>query len=125
MIVEREREFGEHFRGASGDPVTAARLADDLKSEAATVGARPLNAFAPNWKPPARGARRHRRSMRFWAPFWQRWRRFCRRCGATRAVESCGRCARPPRHLIARPAMAGQACSATSGFDTALGDEGL
>jgi CheY-like chemotaxis protein len=46
MIVERERGFGERFRAAAGDRVIATRLAHDLKSEAATLGARPLSALA-------------------------------------------------------------------------------
>jgi CheY-like chemotaxis protein len=46
MIVERERDFGDRFRAAAGDRVTATRLAHDLKSEAATLGALPLSKLA-------------------------------------------------------------------------------
>ena len=46
MIVERERNFGDRFRAAAGDCATATRLAHDLKSEAATLGALPLSKLA-------------------------------------------------------------------------------
>jgi len=46
IVVERERGFGERFRAAAGDRVTATRLAHDLKSEAATLGALTLSAVA-------------------------------------------------------------------------------
>jgi HPt (histidine-containing phosphotransfer) domain-containing protein len=46
MLVERERNFGDRFRAAAGDRVTATRLAHDLKSEAATLGALPLSKLA-------------------------------------------------------------------------------
>jgi len=46
MFAERSSNFCARFEAAAGDPVTATRLAHDLKSEAATLGACALSAAA-------------------------------------------------------------------------------
>jgi PAS domain S-box-containing protein len=46
MFAERSRRFCERFQAASGDRVTATRLAHDLKAEAGLLGARGLSTAA-------------------------------------------------------------------------------
>ncbi|HEY9068356.1 MAG TPA: response regulator, partial [Burkholderiaceae bacterium] len=46
MFAEHSRHFVARFRAAAGDPVTARRMAHDLKSEAAILGASVLSATA-------------------------------------------------------------------------------
>jgi HPt (histidine-containing phosphotransfer) domain-containing protein len=46
MFAERVSNFCARFEAATGDRVTATRLAHDLKSEAAMLGARALSAAA-------------------------------------------------------------------------------
>jgi PAS domain S-box-containing protein len=46
MFAERSSQFGAHFAAAGSDRVTSTRLAHDLKSEAALLGARALSTAA-------------------------------------------------------------------------------
>ena len=46
MFADRSSHFGARFRSAGGDRVTATRMAHDLKSEAALLGARQLSTVA-------------------------------------------------------------------------------
>ena len=46
MFADRSSHFSTRFRAATGDRVTATRMAHDLKSEAAILGARRLSAVA-------------------------------------------------------------------------------
>ena len=46
MFADHSSHFSARFEAAAGDRVTATRLAHDLKSEAAILGARPLSAVA-------------------------------------------------------------------------------
>jgi HPt (histidine-containing phosphotransfer) domain-containing protein len=46
MFADRSRHFVQRFHAAAGDRVAATRLAHDLKSEAALLGARRLSLVA-------------------------------------------------------------------------------
>jgi CheY-like chemotaxis protein len=46
LFAERSGHFVARFQAAAGDRVTARRMAHDLKSEAALLGARPLSTLA-------------------------------------------------------------------------------